>query len=74
MTITTEQTIEQNQYGTFSVYEFGEWPQGSVLEGQTMKRFLGMYETAEQAKSDHPEAEEGYRDAYNHFDHLSDEY
>lgn len=74
MTNTTEQTIEQNQYGTFSVYGFGEWPQGSVLEGQTMKCFLGRYDTVEEAKSDHPEAEEGYRDAHNHFDHLSDEY
>jgi len=74
METTTEQTIEQNQYGTFSVYEFGEWPKGSVLEGQTMKRFLGMYDTAEQAKSDYPEAKEGYRDAHNYFDHLSDAY
>lgn len=74
MTNTTEQTIEQNQYGTFSVYEFDEYSQGSVLEGQTMKRLLGIYDTAEQARSEHPEAEEEYRDAHNHFDHLSDEY
>ena len=33
-----EITIEQNQYGTYSVYEFGEYPQSSVLAGQTLKQ------------------------------------
>jgi hypothetical protein len=66
-------TIEKNQYGQFSVYQFGEYPEGSVLEGQTMKQFMDMYDTADQAKADYPEAEESYRDAHNHFDHLPDD-
>ena len=68
-----ETTIEKNQYGQFSVYQFGEYPRGSVLEGQTMKQFMGMYDTADQAKAAYPQAEEGYRDAHNHFDHLPDD-
>tara|TARA_R110000803_G_scaffold122511_1_gene190509 strand:+ start:449 stop:670 length:222 start_codon:yes stop_codon:yes gene_type:complete len=68
-----ETTIEKNQYGQFSVYQFGEYPEGSVLEGQTMKQFMDMYDTAEQAKAAYPEAEESYRDANNHFDHLPDD-
>lgn len=68
-----EMTIEKNQYGTYSVYEFGEYPESSVLAGQTMKSFVDMYDTASAAKNDYPEAELGHRDAHNHFDHLPDE-
>ncbi len=68
--MTKEITIEQNQYGTYSVYEFGEYPQSSVLAGQTLKQFLDMYDTAEEAAQEYPSAELCYRDAHNHFDHL----
>jgi len=74
MTTTTEQTIEANKYGSFSVYEFGVYPRSSVLAGQTRKTFLDMFDTIEDAKSAYPQADEGYRDAHNYFDHLSDEY
>lgn len=68
--MTKETTIEQNQYGTYSVYEFDEYPQSSVLAGQTRKQFLNMYKTAEEAAQEHPSADLCYRDAHNHFDHL----
>lgn len=68
--MTKEITIEKNQYGTYSVYEFGEYPRSSVLAGQTKKQFLDMYSTVEEAEQAHPSAVLGYRDAHNHFDHL----
>lgn len=68
-----EMTIEANRYGTFSVYEFGVYPDSSVLAGQTRKSFVGMFDTIEKAQAAHPEADEGFRDAHNHFDHLPDE-
>ncbi len=68
-----EKIIEANQYGTFSVYEFGVYPRSSVLAGQTRKTFVDMFDTIEEAKASHPEAEEGFSDPHNHFDHLPDE-
>lgn len=68
-----EMTIEANEYGTFSVYEFGVYPSSSVLAGQTRKSFVDMFDTIEEAKADYPHADEGFRDAHNHFDHLPDE-
>ena len=68
-----EQTIEANQYNSFSVYEFGVYPESSVLAGQTRKTFLDMFDTIEEAKASYPEAVEGYLDANNYFDHLPDE-
>ena len=68
-----EMTIEANQYGTFSVYEFGVYPNSSVLAGQTRKTFVDMFDTIEEAKASYPDADEGYRDAHNYFGHLPDE-
>lgn len=68
-----EVTIEANQYGKYSVYEFGIYPSSSVLAGQTMKVFVDMYNTLAEAKAEHPEAEEDNREAYNYFDHLPDD-
>ncbi len=71
--LTMEMTIEANKYGTFSVYEFGVYPNSSVLAGQTRKSFLDMFDTIEDAKAAYPEAAEGFRDPNNYFDHLPDE-
>jgi len=71
--LTMEKTIEANQYGSFSVYEFGVYPESSVLAGQIRKSFVDMFDSIEEAKASHPDAEECYRDAHNHFDHLPDE-
>jgi hypothetical protein len=67
-----EKTIEKNAHGEFNVYQFDTYPDDSVLAGQTKKQFLDMYDTAELAKKDYPDAVKGYRDAHNHFDHLPD--
>ena len=68
-----DQTIENGKDGGFSVYEFGEYPESSVLAGQTCKRFVDNFDSVEEAQASYPSAELGYRDAYNHFDHLPDE-
>ena len=57
-------TIEANEYGTFSVYEFGVYPNSSVLAGQTRKSFLDMFDTIEDAKAAYPKAAEGFRDLH----------
>jgi hypothetical protein len=67
-----ETTIEKNKYSSYSVYEFGTYPESSVLAGQTKKQFLDMFDTEEAAQAEYPNAELGYRDAHNHFDHLPD--
>ena len=68
-----DKTIENGKDGGFSVYEFGEYPESSVLAGQTCKRFVDNFDTVEEAQASYPSAELGYRDAHNHFDHLPDE-
>lgn len=68
-----DQTIENGKHGGFSVYEFGEYPESSVLAGQTCKRFVNNFDTVEEAQSAYPKADLGYRDAYNYFNHLPDE-
>ena len=68
-----DQTIENGKDGGFSVYEFGEYPESSVLAGQTCKRFVDNFDSVEEAQASYPSAELGYRDAHNHFDHLPDE-
>ena len=65
-----DQTIENGKDGGFSVYEFGEYPQSSVLAGQTCKRFVDNFE---EAQASYPKADLGHRDAYNYFGHLPDE-
>lgn len=66
-------TIEENEYGTFSVYEFGVYPNSSVLAGQTRKTFVDSFDNIEEAQSAYPKAVVGYRDPHNYFDHLPDE-
>ena len=67
-------TIEyDSQYKWFSLYEFGIYPRGSVLEGQQMKTFKGHYDTVEEAMKANPRATVGYRDPQNTFNHLPSE-
>ena len=72
--MTKELTIEyDSQYKWFSLYEFGRYRRGSVLEGQQMKSYKGHYDTVEEAMKANPTATVGYRDTHNTFNHLPDE-
>ena len=72
--MTKELTIEyDSQYKWFSLYEFGIFPRGSVLEGQQMKSYKGHYDTVEEAMKANQTATVGYRDQHNTFNHLPDE-
>lgn len=73
MKIEKETTIEQSQYGGWSVYEFSTYPRSSVLAGQTRKQWIAGYDTLQEACHHYPNADVGYRDANNSFDHLPDE-
>ena len=67
-------TIEYDgEYNWWYLYEFSTYPRSSVLAGQTMKSYIGHYDTVEQAQAEYPSARVGYRDANNTFDHLPDE-
>ena len=68
-----EISIERGQYGGWSVYEFGVYPRSSVLAGQTRKQWIAGYDTLEEACLRFPDADVGYRDAHNSFDHLPDD-
>ena len=47
---TNDFTIEfSDEYGWYSVYEFGVFPRSSVLAGQTMKTHRGSFDTVEEA-------------------------
>ena len=63
-------TIEKDRMHTWIVYEFGVWPKGSLLVGQTMKTYKGTFHTLQEAEKAYPQAKEMYRDANNTFDHL----
>jgi len=73
MNSTNDFSIEYSrEYQWYSVYEFGEYPRGSVLEGQTMKSFRDSFDTLEKAQAAYPQAEVGFRDPNNTFNHLPD--
>ena len=70
---TIDFTIEfSDEYGWYSVYEFGVFPRSSVLAGQTMKTHRGSFDTVEEAQTAYPHATVGYRDPNNTLDHLPD--
>lgn len=64
-----------NGAGAFYVYGWGEYGEYSVLAGQTLKKFMGCYDTIEEAKADYPDADGpyGFRSAHNTFNHLPGE-
>ena len=59
----------------FGVYEYTKYPASSVLAGQDRRCFLGRYDTLEEAKKAHPEAEyvEGSLFTPPVLDHLPDD-
>ena len=68
---TNDFTIEfSDEYGWYTVYEFGVFPRSSVLAGQTMKTHRGSFDTVEEAQTAYPHATVGYRDPNNTFNHL----
>ena len=57
-------TYRHDEYG---VYEYGEYPEDSVLAGQERRMFLGAFETLAAAQAAHPGAvvtDCGYRAPY----------
>jgi len=69
---TIEYNSEYESLPPFEVYAFGVYGRGSLLEGQTMKVFKASFDTEEEALKEYPQAEVGYRDPNNTFDHLPD--
>ena len=67
-----ELTIEKGKYGGYTVYKWGVYERSSVLAGQTKKQFVANFSTLEEAQAEYPDADVGYRDAGNFFDHLPD--
>lgn len=57
----------------WAVYEWGVYPQSSVLAGQTMKRFVEWFDQLRCAQDKYPDAPVGYRDAHNTYSHLPGE-
>lgn len=42
--------------GKYGAYSYDTYPAGTVLAGQTRRRFLGMYDSMEEARADWPGA------------------
>ena len=64
-------TYDRPEYG---VYQYGVYPQSSVLAGQTRRQFLDSFPTLEEAKAAYPDAEAsscGYQPPY--LGHLPDD-
>ena len=64
-------TYSRELYG---VYQYGTYPNSSVLAGQQSRSFLDSFPTLEEAKAAYPEAIEagcGYRPPY--LNHLPDD-
>ena len=55
--------LRPSQYGGVDVVGFKEAPRNSVLSGQVLKHFIDSYETEEEARKAHPDAE-GYSNKY----------
>jgi len=49
-------TIEPHRDGDFVVWEHGEYPAGSVLEGQTRRSWVEHFPTVEAALKSYPSA------------------
>lgn len=61
-----------HEYEWYSVYAFGVYGRGSLLEGQAMKVFKDSFFTEEEALKAYPQATVGFVDPNNTFDHLPD--
>lgn len=65
-------TYNHDAYG---VYQYDIYPRGTVLAGQTRRRYLGEYPTQDEAQKAHPEATPGCGCGYQPPDlsHLPDD-
>ena len=61
-----------HEYEWYSVYAFGVYGRGTLLEGQTMKVFKNSFGTEEEALKEYPQAAVGFVDPNNTLDHLPD--
>lgn len=50
-------TLRHSKYGGIDVLGWDTFPEGSVLEGQPRKTFLGNFESVEDAQKMYPEAD-----------------
>jgi hypothetical protein len=59
----------------YGVYEYGEYDDSSVLAGQVRRTFRDRYDTLEEAKQAHPDAEVCEGSAYQpvNVNHLPDD-
>ena len=67
-------TIEPDRSGyggmPFNVYGWGTWEQGSLLAGQQRKTYIDGFMTLEEAQEEYPDANFGFQDSNNTYDHL----
>jgi hypothetical protein len=69
-------TIRQSKYGPgYDVHGFKEADKNSVLEGQTLKCFVAVFDTLEDAQSAYPQAKMGseWTDPQVSLNHLPDD-
>jgi hypothetical protein len=68
-------SIEQKSEHHFAVYGWGEYPESSVLAGQTMKQYIDGFDSEEEARAVWPElgGDTHRRSAHNTTSHLPDE-
>jgi hypothetical protein len=58
LTIEPKKGETYNDPDKVAVYEYGVYPRGSVLAGQTSRRYRGEFDSVEEAKAKFPDAEE----------------
>ena len=65
-------TYCREEYG---VYQYDTYPESSVLAGQTRRRFLGSFETFDEAKDNYPSATHSIGSGYQppYLNHLPDD-
>ena len=68
--MTPYQIISEHGPEEYNVYEISTYKRSSVLAGQTRKQFLDSFKSYDAAAEAYPEAEPGYCDPNNTFDHL----
>jgi hypothetical protein len=68
-------TIECKGERHYAVYGWGEYPESSVLAGQTMKQYIDGFDSEEEAREIWPEigGDTNHRSAHNSVSHLPDE-
>ena len=73
MELTLEYRPDRIEDEPWLVYSWSIYPENSVLAGQDCKKFVNCFPSKEAALTAFPDAaDNGYRDAHNHYDHLPD--